>query len=231
MRAAPPRRSESDAALLRRRLSLAARRLAARYGRPRRRRRAPLDELVLTVLSQATSDRNCERAYASLRATFPTWADVAEAPRAAVEEAIRCGGLAHTKSARLQDVLRRVRAREGAYDLDVLRRLDPAAADARLRGLPGVGPKTRACVLLFACGHPAFPVDTHVHRIVRRLGLAAARATAEQAHARLAPHVPPQHALDLHLNLIRLGREVCRPRDPLCPECPLRRGCAHAGAA
>jgi endonuclease-3 len=221
-------RSGSDAPAVARRLADVAARLADAYGRPRKPRRAPLDELVLTILSQNTSDLNCDRAYASLRAAFPTWAAVAAAPRAAVEHAIRSGGLARTKSARLQQVLREVHAREGRFDLGRLRRLDAATADAALRGLPGVGPKTRACVLLFACGLPAFPVDTHVHRIVRRLGLVPPRATAEQAHDRLAPHVPPPRALDLHLNLIRLGRELCRPRDPRCAPCPLRRTCAHA---
>jgi endonuclease-3 len=141
---------------------------------------------------------------------------------------IRSGGLARLKSRRILDVLAALRRREGRYHLGVLRRLDPAAADERLRGLPGVGPKTRACVLLFGCGHPAFPVDTHVHRILRRLGLVPERASAEQAHRRLARFVPAPRALDLHLNLIRLGRELCRPRAPRCTCCPLRTLCAHA---
>ncbi len=228
MPAAPPPRPEATTRGAR--LSRVAQRLAARYGRPRRPRRDPLDELLLTILSQATSDLNCERAYASLRAAFPTWAAVASAPRAEVEEAIRSGGLGRLKSARLQAVLRALAAREQGYDLRGLRRLTPAAAEARLRGLPGVGPKTRACVLLFACGLPAFPVDTHVHRIVRRLGLVPARAGAARAQALLEPHVPARHdvALGLHLNLIRLGRELCRPRAPRCADCPLRRECPSA---
>jgi endonuclease-3 len=213
------------------RLSVIAERLAGAYGRPRRRRSDPLSELIETVLSQNTSDVNSARAFRSLRAAYPTWAAVARAPAAGIERAIRGGGLARTKSRRIRLVLRAVREREGRYDLTGLRGLPLAAAQERLLGLPGVGPKTRACVLLFACGLPAFPVDTHVHRIVRRLGLVEARASAEAAHVRLEPAVPPSRALDLHLNLIRLGRELCRPRAPRCERCPLRRLCPHAANA
>lgn len=208
-----------------------ARRLAVRYGVPSRRRADPLDVLIETVLSQNTSDVNSGRAFRSLKAAWPSWPLAAQAPRPALERAIRSGGLARLKSRRILQVLAALRRREGSYDLRVLRRLSPSAAERRLAGLPGVGPKTRACVLLFGCGHPAFPVDTHVHRIVRRLGLAPERASAEQAHARLAPAVPPRGALGLHLNLIRLGRELCRPRQPLCGACPLRRVCAYARRA
>lgn len=227
---APPS-EPARAAALRRRLEALAARLAARYGRPRRRRSNPLDELVRTVLSQNTSDLNSERAFGSLKAAFPGWDTVARASRGQIEAVIRSGGLARTKSARILELLRHVRAREGGYHLRGLRRLAPHAAEERLRGLPGVGPKTRACVLLFACGHPAFPVDTHVHRIALRLGLVPARTSAERTHARLAPAVPAPQALALHLNLIRLGREICRPRAPRCALCPLRRQCAYAREA
>jgi endonuclease III len=215
----------ASSASLRVRLGAIADRLAAAYGRPRRRRGDPLDVLVETVLSQNTSDRNSSRAFRSLKAAFPTWPGVASARRTSVERAIRVGGLARTKSGRIQALLAALRAREGSYSLAALRRQDPARAAARLAGLPGVGPKTRACVLLFACGHPAFPVDTHVHRIVRRLGLVDGRAGAAAAQALLEPEVPAGRALDLHLNLIRLGREVCRPRAPRCASCALRRSC------
>ena len=213
---------------LSRRLSVVADRLERRYGRPRHRRTDPLSDLIQTVLSQHTSDLNSGRAFRSLRRSFPSWESVVRASPGAVEDAIRMGGLARTKSRTIVRVLRTVREREGRYDLRVLRRLDAAAAAERLRGLPGVGPKTRACVLLFSCGHPAFPVDTHVHRIARRLGVVPDRASAERAHAILEPAVPAGRALDLHLNLIRLGREVCRPRGPLCPGCPLRAVCPTA---
>jgi len=213
---------------LTRRLSGIADRLAGVYGRPCRRLTDPLSDLIGTVLSQHTSDLNSGRAYRGLRAAFPTWAAVAHARPRDVERAIRVGGLARTKSRRIVSLLRDIKAREGRYDLGPLRRLDHAAADGRLRGLRGVGPKTRACVLLFGAGHPAFPVDTHVHRIARRVGLVPETANAERTHAILEPVVPEGRALDLHLNLIRLGREVCRPSSPHCSRCPLRPVCRHA---
>lgn len=210
---------------LRLRLGRIADRLAGVYGRPRRRRADPLDVLIETVLSQNTSDLNSGRAFRSLKAAFPSWPAVARARPSSVERAIRVGGLARVKSRRIQSILGMLRARDGGYDLRPLRRLDPARAAASLAELPGVGPKTRACVLLFACGQPAFPVDTHVHRIVGRLGLVDPRVGAARAQALLEPYVPPGRALDLHLNLIRLGREVCRPRAPRCPSCALRASC------
>jgi len=216
---------------LRRELLAIARRLGRQFGVPRRRLTDPLDELIQTVLSQNTSDLNSGRAFRSLKAAFPTWDGLARARPAAVEEAIRVGGLARTKSRRILQILAAVRRREGGFDLRRLRRLDPPGARRRLEGITGVGPKTQACVLLFACRKPAFPVDTHVHRIVGRLGLVPPRASAARAQALLEPHVPEARALDLHLNLIRLGREVCRPRAPQCGRCPLRRRCAHAREA
>lgn len=216
---------------LSRRLRAIDRRLARAYGRPRRARRDPLDTLVATVLSQHTSDLNSDRAFASLKRAFPSWSRAASAPRPRIEGAIRVGGLARVKSRTLKRLLAQVKQREGRYGLGVLRRLSPPAARERLEGLAGVGPKTRACVLLFACGQAAFPVDTHVHRIVRRVGLVGARDSAARAQEALEPLVPRSTALPLHLNLIRLGREVCHPRDPRCPVCPLRGVCAHARSA
>ncbi len=225
---AAPRRA---ARTLERRLRTLAERLARVYGRPRVRSCDPLDCLVETVLSQATSDTNSQRAFRSLKAAFPSWALVAAARPRAIERAIRSGGLARTKSRRIRELLHAVRAREGRFDLGPLRGLPAAAAEARLAGLPGVGPKTRACVLLFALRKHAFPVDTHVHRLARRLGLVPTRAGAETAHALLAPAVPRGRALDLHLNLIRHGREVCRARHPRCEACALRAACPSRGAA
>lgn len=216
---------------LARRLETVARRLAGHYGVPRHRRSDPLDELIRTVLSQNTSDTNSDRAFRSLKASWPSWELAARARPAALERAIRCGGLSRIKSRRILQILAAVRRREGGYDLRRLRRLRAPAAAARLSDLPGVGPKTRACVLLFACGLPAFPVDTHVHRIVRRLGLVPETASAERSQLLLTPALPPGHALDLHLNLIRLGRELCRPRAPRCTCCPLRATCGYGRAA
>ncbi|HET7293166.1 MAG TPA: endonuclease III [Vicinamibacteria bacterium] len=213
------------------RLRRVADRLVARYGRPRRRAQEPLDTLIETMLSQHTSDVNSGRAFASLKAAFPRWELVARAPVAAVERAIRAGGLSRTKSRRIKSVLAAVKRRAGCYDLGHLRRLPPREADAWLLGLPGVGPKTRACVLLFACLKPAFPVDTHVHRIAVRAGLLSPRDSAEAAHARLLPAIPAGRHLELHLNLIRLGRELCRPRAPRCALCPIRRDCDHGRRA
>jgi endonuclease-3 len=210
------------------RLAVVADRLHAVYGRPVHRRSDPLSELVRTVLSQNTSDVNSGRAYRALREAFPTWERASRARPREVEQAIRIGGLARTKSRRIHRVLREVREREGRLSLRSLRGLDLAAAEGRLAGLAGVGPKTRACVLLFACDLPAFPVDTHVHRIACRLGLVSAGVGAERTQEILEPAVPHGRALDLHLNLIRLGREVCRPRTPRCPLCPLRPSCRWA---
>jgi len=211
-----------------RRLDVVARRLASSYGRPRRRPSDPLGGLVETVLSQNTSDINSGRAYAALRAAFPSWDALAAARPEQIERVIRSGGLARLKSRRLTQLLAAVKRREGRYDLRGLRRLPSELAEARLRGLPGVGPKTLACVLLFHCGHVAFPVDTHVHRVSLRLGLLPPKTNAAKAHQILGPAVPAGRHLDLHLNLIRLGREVCRAREPRCPVCPLAAGCAHA---
>lgn len=221
----------ASAPSLSRRLLAIDRRLARAYGRPRRPRRDPLDTLVETVLSQHTSDLNSGRAFASLKQAFPTWTAAAGASAPRLERAIRVGGLARVKSRTIKRLLAQVREREGRYDLSRLKRLRPAASREALAGLSGVGPKTRACVQLFACGQPAFPVDTHVHRIVRRLGLVGADASAERAQDAIEPSVSRASALPLHLNLIRLGREVCRPRDPLCPVCPLRDVCPHARSA
>jgi len=184
---------------------------------------------MCTVLSQNTSEGNSSRAFQSLKQAFPEWEKAARARPATIERVIRVGGLARTKSQRIVRILREIRAREGRCDLRRLRRLDMTTAGRWLDGLPGVGPKTRACVLLFSCGRPAFPVDTHVHRVARRLGLVPGSFNPAQAQALLEPLVPEKRALDLHLNMIRLGREVCRPTAPRCSLCPVRPDCAHGG--
>jgi endonuclease-3 len=203
--------------------------LERRYGRPGPTRRLdPLSELVLTVLSQHTSDTNRDRAFRDLRARFRDWDEVADAPRASIERAIRKGGLARTKSAVLRDLLRRVRQERGSMRLDHLARLPMEEGRRWLLGLRGVGAKTAACVLLFACGHPAFPVDTHVHRVTRRLGWIPGKTSADEAHRLLEPLIPAPRRLATHVNFITLGREICRPRGPDCPSCPLRTHCRFA---
>jgi endonuclease III len=189
-----------------------------------------LDELVATVLSQHTSDRNSERAFALLKERFPTWEQVRRAPTAAVADAIRCGGIADQKAIRIQRILAEVEEREGRLDLSRLARLDDEQVEAYLTSLPGVGPKTAACVLAFSMGRPAFPVDTHVHRVTTRLGWIPAAASAEQAHMLLARLVPPDARYDLHLALVVHGRTVCDARRPRCGACPVRGLCPTAGA-
>jgi len=199
------------------------------FGRPRLGRRLPpLDELILTILSQNTSDTNRDRAYASLRGRFRTWDEALRADPADLEAAIRIGGLARIKSRVIRDVLARIRAEQGSLSLDVLRAMPADDARRYLRSFKGVGEKTACCVLLFSCGHAAFPVDTHIHRVARRLGWIPSAATPERAHAALAALVPPDRYLTAHVNLITLGRRVCRARAPSCPACPLRRACAYA---
>jgi endonuclease-3 len=184
-----------------------------------------IDQLIATVLSQHTSDLNSSRAFAALRARFPSWEAVLDAPSASVADAIRPGGLAELKAVRVQRILSIIREREGAVRLDRLSQLDDDQVEDYLLSLPGVGPKTAACVLTFSMGRSAFPVDTHVHRVSRRLGLIGPRTTAEKAHEVLAALVPPGRVLDFHVLLIRHGRKVCTARKPRCADCVLLDGC------
>lgn len=184
-----------------------------------------LSELVYTILSQHTSDGNSTRAYAGLRAAFPSWDAVVAAPTETVAEAIRSGGLARVKAARVQAVLREVRRRCGGYGISFLAGKPMADAKAWLRELPGVGPKTAGCVLLFALNKPAMVVDTHIHRVARRLGLVGPKVNAEQAHDLLEGMVPPEQVLPFHMYLIRHGRRVCKAQRPLCGGCVLESRC------
>jgi endonuclease-3 len=215
---------------MRRRLLAILRRLRRAYGDPPAPRRlAPLDELILTVLSQNTNDTNRDRAYADLRARFPSWDDVADAPLPAIGRAIRRGGLGPTKSVRLREILRSLRGRAIPLDERAFARMRSAALWDLLVGLKGVGPKTAACVLLFSLGRPFFPVDTHVHRVARRLGLVPEDADAVKAQELLQAAVPPDDVYDLHMLLIRHGREVCLARRPICSRCPLSDVCPRIG--
>ncbi|MGH2691050.1 MAG: endonuclease III domain-containing protein [Actinomycetota bacterium] len=185
------------------------------------RRWDPLEELVFTILSQNTSDVNSDRAYAALRARFPSWEALAAARPSQVVAAIRVGGLANVKAPRILAVLREIRRREGGFDLSWMRvAADEEVADY-LSSLPGVGPKTVACVLAFSLGRPALPVDTHVHRVATRLGLIPTGMPAARAHAGLAELVPPRMRVPMHVGLIRLGRTICKSGRPRCEECPL----------
>ena len=201
-------------------------RLSALYGEPVWRPHGdPMTELVLTILSQNTSDTNSGRAFMRLKQRFPTWEAVMEAPVSELEEAIAVGGLAKQKAPRIKASLRAVYAARGAWDLEFLRDLPLDEAKAWLRALNGVGPKTAACVLMFALGRPALPVDTHVHRVAQRLGLVPAKASAEKAHDILEAMLAPEDVYPFHISLIKHGRRLCRAQRPLCGECPLLGGC------
>jgi endonuclease-3 len=211
-----------------RRLSPAeiCRRLGREYGPAKSwRPLPPLDELIATILSQNTSDVNSDAAFAELRRRLPTWDAVRRAPVRSVRAAIRVAGLSRLKAPRIQAVLRRLHAERGELSLNFLRDLPAAAALDYLRGFLGVGPKTAACVLLFACGQPVLPVDTHVHRVALRLGLIPRGTSADKAHDLLARLVPPALVLEFHILLIRHGRRTCTARNPMCTECVLLKGC------
>lgn len=190
-----------------------------------------IDEVIAAVLSQHTSDHNSERAFVQLKATFPDWEQVLKAPEGAVADAIRCGGIAGQKARRIQQILAAIREREGRIDLGRLRDLDDAAVEDYLTSLPGIGPKTAACVLVFSMGRAAFPVDTHVHRVAARLGWIPPDVTAEKAHRILGQTVPAGIRYDLHMALITHGRTVCKARQPRCGACVLRDQCAFGGTA
>jgi endonuclease-3 len=204
------------------------RRLLDVYGQPVwRNPLPPVDELISTILSQNTNDINRDRAFESLRARFPNWEAVRDARAADVIAAIRPAGLANQKGPRIQEVLRAITAERGALDLTFLKDLPLEEARAWLTKFKGVGPKTAAIMLLFSLGRPAFPVDTHIYRVTGRIGLRPERMTVEEAHPYLEALFPPETFYAVHLNLIRLGREVCGARKPNCPACPLRRLCDY----
>jgi endonuclease-3 len=211
----------------RRRVAGLRARLAALYGVPVAvPHERPVDELVLTVLSQSTNDRNRDVAFLRLRERLPSWEAVRAAPLAEVEEAIRPGGISKIKSARIQAILYAI-APEGPIDLAWLGRAPVPAGREYLVGLPGVGRKTAACVLLFSYGLRDVPVDTHVSRVGGRLRLLDARAPLERQHDQMLALTPPGAELELHLNLLRHGRRTCLARAPQCASCALRRVCPY----
>lgn len=205
-------------------------RLRAEYGEktPPRRRPDPLTELILTVLSQNTNDQNRDRAFAELKRRFPSWDKALAAPAEEIEAAIRGGGLARQKAARIKTMLETIRKQEGELSLRRVCRRPQAEALDYLRSFKGVGAKTAACVLLFACGRPVFPVDTHVFRVAGRLGLLEKSLNAEKAHGVMAELVADEAVYRLHKNLIEHGRQRCHPRKPECGACCLNSRCPSA---
>ncbi|MBI2916560.1 MAG: endonuclease III [Chloroflexi bacterium] len=201
--------------------------LEKEYGVPEwRSRRDPLSELIYTILSQNTSDANSTRAFQQLWSRFNRdWEAIAGADVNSVANAIQIGGLHQVKAPRIQAILRAIREEQGGYDLTVLADMPTEQARAWLRRLPGVGPKSAACVLMFSLVRPALPVDTHVYRVARRLGLIGPKVGREQAHEVLESMVPAEKVLSFHVNLVRHGRKICKAPTPLCHLCVLNQGC------
>jgi endonuclease-3 len=186
-----------------------------------------VDELVSTILSQNTNDVNRDVAFDALTEKFTSWEAMMRAKEEEVIEAIRPAGLANQKGPRIQNVLRQITEMRGALDLDFLKEYTPEEATKWLVQFKGVGPKTAAIVLQFSLGMPAFPVDTHVYRITRRLGLRPEKMSADKTHPHMESLLPPETYYPAHLNIIRFGREVCHARSPQCPVCPLNDLCNY----
>jgi endonuclease-3 len=184
-------------------------------------------ELVSTILSQNTNDTNRDVAYDSLRERFPTWEQVRDAPQGQVIDAIRTAGLANQKGPAIQNALQVISEERGAIELDFLSSLNSQEAIDWLVKLKGVGPKTAAIVLLFSLNMPAFPVDTHVYRVTGRVGIRPEGMNANKAHTYLAEQFSPETYYPVHLNLIHLGREICKARKPICETCPLNKMCEY----
>jgi endonuclease-3 len=203
-------------------------RLVATYGSPEwRTPLPPIDELVSTILSQATSDTNRDKGFYALKARWATWEDVRDAPVKEIVKAITPAGLANQKGPRIKKVLQEITALRGALNIDFLKETSSAEAIEWLTQFHGIGVKTASIVLQFSLDLPAFPVDTHVHRVTGRLGLRPEKLSAEKSHAYLEAIFPPETYYVGHLNIIRLGREVCKARNPLCEECPLTDICDY----
>lgn len=207
---------------------LIAEKLRAQYGFPHwRQHLPPVDELVSTILSQNTSDINRDKGFYALKAAFANWESVRDAAEETVRNLIRPAGLANVKAPRIQAALRYITENRGSITLDFLQDMPIDEAKKWLTTIDGIGPKTAAIILLFAFNRPAFPVDTHVHRVTQRLGLIPETMNAEKAHETLEQIVPPDDYYPAHLNFIQHGREVCKARKPLCEQCPLTSVCHY----
>jgi endonuclease-3 len=201
--------------------------LESDYGRPEFEERTPvIDELILTILSQNTTAKNCDEAFRKLSERFPTWEDVRTANVEDIADAIRPGGLANRKAPRIKRILEEVHERQGNLDLDWIAERPESEAIEYMLGFDGVGRKTAACVLMFGLGRPVMPVDTHVHRVATRLGLIG-KMSADAAHDALQALVPSEQVYACHVNLVTHGRRVCHARNPECGRCVLRTECRY----
>ena len=203
--------------------------LTNRFGNPSPARKDPVHELILTILSQNTSDHNRDLAFNKLMNRWPSWDEIAHAAPEEIEDAIRSGGLAYQKSHRIKEILYWIKSQSGEYKLDWLDSLPLKEALERLTALKGVGIKTASVLMCFSFDAPVFPVDVHVHRICRRLNLSPEKGTAETTHFYLQPLIPENRWKELHLNMLQLGRSDCRPSKPDCPACPLTKICPSGG--
>ena len=200
--------------------------LENQYGIPRRTGLGnPLDILIETILSQNTNDQNRDKAYQRLKARFPRWEDALGGKTKSIVSAIRPGGLAEQKARRIREILHWIKKREGRLSLSFLKEMDSEEIWKTMGVLKGIGPKTLHCLLLFGLGREAFPVDTHILRIGKRLGFIPEGMDAEKAHFWMIDLIPKEKSLSLHLNLIRLGRSVCKARNPECNKCLLSIEC------
>lgn len=202
--------------------------LEKQYGIPRREGLGdPLDILIETILSQNTNDQNRDKAYQRLKIRFPHWEDVLETRIKSIVSAIRQGGLAEQKARRILEILRWIKEREGRLSLSFLTKMDSEEIKKTIGALKGIGPKTLHCLLLFGLGREAFPVDTHILRIGKRVGFIPEPTNAEKAHEWMAPLIPKKKSLSLHLHLIRFGRSVCKAKSPSCNICFLNKECSQ----
>jgi len=202
--------------------------LRAVYGVPKQERGLdPLDVLIQTILSQSTTNANSDRSFEQLKQRFPTWDQARRARVASIETAIRSGGLARQKSVRIKRLLNDIHEQRGSLDLKFLSRIPLEEARQFLTSFKGVGPKTVACTLLFSSDRPVFPIDVHIFRIARRLGLLPERCSDEEAHRLMEEIIPRSRYFEVHINLIRHGRAVCRPQNPRCEECCLVDYCRY----
>ncbi len=197
------------------------------YGVPEARSVDPVDLLVMTILSQNTSDINSSRAFEQLKGRFSSYDDILDASGEEIADAIRPGGLADIKAARIRGALERLREDFGSVDLSALKKMSPEEARSYLTSIPGIGPKTASVIMLFGFGMPAMPVDTHVYRVSRRIGLVPENASIAETQRILEEITPREKYISLHINLIRHGRLVCRARNPLCGRCEVRGLCRY----